>query len=109
MTRKQVLALDDLYLDKVVKIQGTKFDRKRKVSDSTIKKIKRLYDKGMSVTEICEKYSMNWLTVKYNVDPEYKKVYNERRDGKHTGVDSISKAERIQYKRDLIKRRKIKV
>ena len=52
MKRREVLKLSDRKLDNYVKIQGTKFDRKRKFSEATKRKMKRMYKNGKSVKEI---------------------------------------------------------
>ena len=41
MKRKEVLKLSDRKLDNYVKIQGTRFDRKRKFSEATKRKMKK--------------------------------------------------------------------
>ena len=107
--RKIVLNYDDNMLDEKVKIQGTIFDRKRKYDDKTINSLKRDFNNGMSVSEIASKYNMNYTTVRYNVDPTFKKNYNEKRDGKHTGVDVYDFSDRVNYKRYLVSKKKIKV
>lgn len=102
MTKLEILTLTDNVLDAKVKIQGTKYDRKRKVSDATIKKMKALFAKNKTVSEIAQKMGLNYTTVRYNVDPVFKAEFNARRDGKHTGRDHISKLDRIAYKRSLV-------
>ena len=89
-------------LDKAVKIQGTKYDRKRKLSESTLTKMKKMSNKGNTVSEIAKKLCLNYGTVRYNVDPIYKSEYNAKRDGKHTGKDKISIVNRVAYKRSLV-------
>lgn len=108
MKRKDVLKMDGRELDKLVTIQGTEFDRKRALSDKMIKKLNKLHKKGLSVNEIRKKLNLNWHTVKYNVDPEYRAMHLSR-CGKHTGTTHITSQERIEYKRSLILNRKLKV
>ena len=108
--RKIVLTTyDDETIDEKIKIQGTEFDRKRKYDKKIISKLKKEFQSGMSVNEIANKYDMNYTTVKYNVDPEFKKKYNETRNGKHTGVDKYTFEDRVNYKKALVKGKKIKV
>ena len=64
---------------------------------------------GMSISEISKKYNIPYNTVAYNVDEDYKKRFNERRDGKHTGTDTITFEDRVQYKRSLVRGKRIKV
>ena len=46
MRRREVLKLSDRKLDNYVKIQGTKFDRKRKFSEATKRKMKKQDQSG---------------------------------------------------------------
>ena len=106
--KKQVelLQLNDMELDRKVKIQGTIYDRKRKITDKTIKKMQKM-SKRKSVAEIAKELGLNYITVKYNVDPEFRKQYNERRNGKHTGKTHITDNDRIAYKRSLVAKGKL--
>ena len=109
MKRRQVLKLDDITLNRVVRIQGTQYDRKRVLTDKDIKKMNKLFNKkGLSVKEIAEIFDVSVCCVKYNVMPEWKAEFNAKRDGKHTGVDVVTVEDRAAYKRYLVKRRKIK-
>lgn len=106
ISRKDVLKMTDAQIDKVVKIQGTKFDRKRKISDRTIASMKRMAGKGISVKEIAKKLDISPFMIKYHTDDTFRAKYNFFRSGKHTGVDTITPADRAQYKRDLVESRK---
>lgn len=109
--RKEILkGCDNFEIDELIKIQSTEFDRKRKYDDIHITLIRKEYkENGLSISEIARKYSMNYTTVKYNVDDYFKTIYNAKRDGKHTGVDVCDFMNRVEYKRQLIKSKKIKV
>lgn len=102
MTRLETLTLTDNALDSAVKIQGTKYDRKRKVSDSSLKKMLAMAKKNSTYQEIAKKLGMNPTTVRYNIDPLWRAEFNRKRDGKHTGKDKITKINRIAYKRELV-------
>ena len=106
--KKQVelLQLTDMELDRKVKIQGTMYDRKRKITDKTIKKMQRMA-KNKSAAEIAKELGLNYITVRYNVDPEFKKQYNAKRNGKHTGKTHITDNDRIAYKRSLVAKGKL--
>ena len=108
--RKQVLKYDDKTLDAKVKIQGTEFDRKRKYDFKTVEDMRYLYIvKGKSISEISKIFEIPYTTVAYNVDEDFKVNFNAKRSGKHTGKDNITKENRAQYKRYLVKKKKIKV
>lgn len=109
MTRKDVLAMDYLTLDKTVKIQGTRFDRKRKVSNSDIVRMKKLRARGDTLQSIAEKVGCCKMTVKYHTNPEWRENYNKTRNGKHYGNKvTYSVSDRSAYKRDLVATRKIR-
>lgn len=101
-SKKSLLLLSDTQLNQTVRIQGTKFDRKRKVSDKTDAKMKELYNSGMSVIDIARLLNMNYGTVRYHVDEDYNKLCRSR-NGRHTGKTHISVQDRIEYKRKLVK------
>lgn len=101
------LKLNDQALDAKVHIQGTPYDRKRKYDAKTIGKMKRMLNKGKSFYAIAKELGCDYKTVKYNLDPEYKAWFNANRDGKHTGKDHITFANRVQYKRALVAECKI--
>lgn len=107
--RKQVLQMNDLILDKNIKIQGTKFDRKRKYDEKTIKQMKQLYISGVKPSEIAKKFNSSSFMVKYICDYTFKTLHNLKRDGKHTGVNHITSTDRASYKRNLVKNKEIKV
>lgn len=102
MTKIELLTLTDDALDATVKIQGTKYDRKRKVSDSSIKKMNNMLKKGSTVSQIAAKLGLNYHTVRYNVDPVWRKQYNATRNGAHTGKDHVTDRDRVAYKRSLV-------
>ena len=109
MRRKDVLKLDDVSLDKKVKIQGTQFDRKRKLNDKDWKKVRSLLKRGYSYNYISEVFGVKAKTIRYGVDEEFRKYCIQHMTGKHSGVDTCTFENRVSYKRNLIKRRKIKV
>ena len=75
MKKKDILALSDRELDKVVKIAGTQYDRKRKINDKQIASAKRLVKKGKSFEYIIKKLKLNVTknTIRYHLDEEYRR------------------------------------
>ena len=67
----ELLTMTDNLLDKEVKIQGTEYDRKRKISKATITKMKRM-SKKKSFSEIAKALGISYVGVRYNIDPEFK-------------------------------------
>ena len=97
----EVLTLNDNALDKRVKIQGTPYDRKRKISESTIAKMQKMAKKK-SISAIAKELGISYIGVRYNIDPVFREHFNATRDGKHTGKDKITKNNRVSYKRQLV-------
>ena len=108
MKRKQILKLDDLTLDQKVKIQGTQFDRKRKLKDKDWKRVRKLIKKGFNYDQIAAKYGVTAHCIRYGLDEEYRLHSIAIRSGKHTGIDTCTFENRVEYKRYLIRKRKIK-
>ncbi len=102
MTKIEILTLTDAALDKAVKIQGTKYDRKRKLSDSTIAKGRKLFAKKTAISEIARQLGVSYSSIRYQVDAAYRAEYNSKRSGAHTGKDHITPLDRIAYKRALV-------
>lgn len=102
MTKVELLTLTDNVLDKKVKIQGTKYDRKRKISDETIKKMNSLVKKGKTIQSIARQLGLTNRSVRYHTDPDFRKSYIASCSGAHTGKDHVSKLNRIAYKRSLV-------
>lgn len=108
MKRRDILKLDDLTLDQKVKIQGTQFDRKRKLKDKDWKKIKRLLSRGFTYEQVASKFNCSIQTLRYNLEEDYREMKLLSMSGKHTGIDVHTFEDRVLYKRTLIKKRKIK-
>lgn len=100
MTKKEILNMSNNALDKVVKIQGTRFDRKRKVSAKTIEKINYLKACGVSNTSIAENLNISTKTVRYYTDDAYRWM-DCHKGGTH-GHGKITASNRAQYKRMLL-------
>ena len=110
MKKSEVLKLSDVQLDRSVLIQGTKFDRRRKLNDGQIKRINQLYQKGLDILKLAKKYNVCYNTIKYHIDEKYKNRVNYNRTFYPIyTVNTCSLQERAEYKRSLIRSRKIKV
>ena len=107
--RKEILAMPNINLDKEIKIQGTQFDRKRHYTDADIKKWLKAHNSGMSISEISKKFEVSYATVKYNIDDIFRISHIKSLSGLHTGIDHITLSDRAIYKRNLLKKRKIKI
>jgi len=101
MTKRELTELSDAKFDRAVKIQGTNYDRKRKVTKSMQRRMIQMVNAGKSINAIAKHFSVSPFTVKYNTDPEWKAFYNANRSGEHYGAASDVE-DRIAYKRDLL-------
>lgn len=108
--RKKVLKMDNKTLDSKVLIQGTEFDRKRKLTEKDLYLIKYGLCVGYSVKELSNQYGVSEWIIKYNTDPDFKKHQLELRKGKSKAHENtLDDENRANYKRYLVKKRKIKV
>ena len=94
--------MSDLEVDRAVKIQGTPFDRKRKLTNKEVRYAKKLHEQGFPITKIAKAFKVSWQTIKYNIDPEYRKYVLSKVSGVHTGNLNCGFADRVAYKRSLI-------
>lgn len=107
--RKEAMRLSDVDLDRLVKIQGTQYDRKRRVNDKERAEMRRLYFSGQTVAAISKLTGFGQTTVRYNVDDDWRAWFNATRSGDHTGTDTMTFSDRVKYKRDLVRKRIIRV
>ena len=107
--RKEVLKMDDLTIDNKVKIQGTNFDRKRKYTKEFFNQLKSEANNGATIKELATKYSMNEGTIRYNIDDAFRKTYNSRRKKGTHAVGVMDFDNRVAYKKNLVRTKKIKV
>lgn len=117
MKKKDILALSDKELDKVVKIAGTQYDRKRKINDKQIASAKRLVTKGKSFEYIIKKLKLNVTenTIRYHLDEAYRRYRIDHANyGRHVAAckrgdyNEILK-DRATYKRKLVARGRVTV
>lgn len=115
--KKQILALSDKELDKVVKIAGTQYDRKRKISDKQIAAASKLVKKGKSLEYIIKKLKLNVTanTIRYHLDEAYRRY---RIDHANYGKAAAACArgnyneilkDRAAYKRKLVARGRVTI
>ena len=117
MKKKDILELSDKELDKVVKIAGTQYDRKRKISDKQIESAKRLVKKGKSFEYIIKKLKLNVTenTIRYHLDEAYRRYRIDHANYgrpvaacKRGDYNEILK-DRATYKRKLVARGRVAV
>ena len=98
---KRLFALSNSDFDHKIIIEGTEYDRRRKLTDKDIKNIKKLFKKNYTISEIAERYNVANSTIRYHIDEEFKNKRNKNRV--FYGAYSIGDVnERIRYKKYLI-------
>lgn len=108
MKKRLILQMTDKELDKMVKISGTQYDRKRKLTDRQVASAKRMFTKnGKSLHYIADKFGVDYRTIRYHLDETYRKsrisqANTPDRKGASAKVYSQSLEERVAYKRKLI-------
>jgi hypothetical protein len=113
MTRIEVLTLTDDKLDKVVKIAGTDWDRKRKITSSLAKRMESMISKK-SLSEVAEKFGVSEYTVRYNTDPAFRiseiwRCAEKTRRNGPKGKITCTPKNRVAYKRSLVAAGKVTV
>lgn len=106
MTKIELLKMTDDKLDTTVKIQGTQYDRKRKVTDKLVEKMLKMA-KRKDYKEIASELGLTYRTVRYHTEPLFRSNYIKGLSGKHTGKDKITMTDRVAYKRELVAAGKI--
>ena len=90
-------------VDKMIKIIGTDYDRRRKLTSAQIEDIKTEYSRGLSICTSAKKYKVVPNTIHYHVDEEFKKFHNSRRKYSVPSKESSkTRASRIEYKKKLL-------
>ena len=108
--RTELLNLDDEILDQKVKIQGTEFDRKRKLNQKELLSMQNDIMNGLSVKEASIKYNVSEWIVRYNTDSSFRAHQLKLREGKSkTHPQEMDFEDRVAYKRALIQKKKINI
>ena len=111
MNKKELLNESAAVIDATVKIQGTNYDRKRKVTKSMKYRMEQMFKSGKTYTQIAEHFGVNPQTVRYNIDEEYRawKLEDRKNYARNWQPDSTTKAERVEYKKELLSKKNFKL
>lgn len=107
--KQKLLALNDVALNKAVKIKGTDFDRRRKLSVKDVEKIKRKYNKGVTQKDLADEFGVSIPTIRYHVNSRFKFDINYMRSFYRTVPSKITPKDLANYKRNLIATGQLKV
>lgn len=110
MNREELIAMADSKVDEIVKIAGTKYDRRRKVTNDMIHRMNQMKEAGKKVGVIAEHFGVSTYIVKYHTDPEFKANEIMRRGYYGQYTDPFwAEHERAIYKRNLLADKSIRL
>lgn len=90
------------FIDRNLKIKGTKYDRGCKLTENQINSMRRLRQKGMPYEKIAKKFDISVHTVYYHTIDGFKEKANKQRLQYGFNVDPNSYNDRVMYKKSLI-------
>lgn len=103
MFRHKMKNMTDVEIDKAVKIEGTQFDRKRKLDDTAVKEMIKMQKKEhLTYKELSVRYNMDIRTIRYAIDPDYRLRRISQSNGKHYGLTTYDSKNRVEYKKYLV-------
>ena len=96
--------MTDFEIDKMIKIAGTDYDRRRKLSTKDIAHIRRAYKNGTSINDLALYYDVAYGTIRYHVDSLYRDIHNKVRNlNAKSIVDATAqRRSRVAYKRSIL-------
>ena len=99
--------ITDFQVDKIVRIAGTNYDRRRKLTTSDVRSICKEYNSGSSVRDLANKYGVTYFTIMYHVDPYYKRRQNAKRNEYAPSVQdsAAQRISRVAHKRAILEGR----
>ena len=104
---KRIVDRTNSEIDNAVKIQGTNYDRKRKVTKQMKYRMRQMYESGKTYGYIADYYGVSYNTVRYNLDDKFKYESNKKRNTYARNWKPTSKTftDRVEYKRELLNNR----
>ena len=96
--------MTDFELDRIVKLQGTDYDRRRKLSTSDVTQIKKAYKSGIQLIDLANAYDVSYGTILYHVNKNFKKKLNlSRKNYGQAPQDQLAQRKsRIALKRAIL-------
>ena len=102
MKHSEINAMSNREILARVRIAGTKFDRRVKVTKEMDAKMKSMYADGITLQKIADRFGVAVSTVLRHVDHDYWE--SRRHDGGKNRTSKISSKELAEYKRSLLLR-----
>lgn len=79
MTKREICKRSDSVINKKIRVVGTDYDRRRKLTNRQISNIKKYYARGLSLSEIARKFDVSPSTIRYHVNEAFKNYVNQKR------------------------------
>lgn len=97
--------MTDYIIDRIVRLEGTDYDRRRKLSTQDVVKIRKAYVAGYSITKLASMFGVSYLTIKYHIDEDFKTDIKKRRACyAPSAYDATAqRRDRIAYKKSILK------
>lgn len=106
--RKEMLSKSDTFINTHIKIQGSVFDKKRKLTDRDIQEILKMRKKGMSLDRIAKKFNVSVFIIHYHTSEVCRAKHLLSRNGIHYGKTvNYTLENRIARKKKLVKTGKV--
>lgn len=101
--RRSMLDKTNTEIDSVIRIQGTMYDKKRKISDRDLKMMRLMYKKGVSQKQIAMRFGVSCFTTSYYLNETTRDKHMKSRNGIHTGnTVNFTRKDRIERKKAMI-------
>lgn len=99
--------MSDTKVDHTVKLEGTNYDHRRRLTLEDVSAINTEYFHGASISSLANKYNVSYITIQYHVDPQLKKEHNKKRNMYRPSIqDSVAqRVSRIARKRAILEGR----
>ena len=94
-------------LDRIVKLEGTDYDRRRKLTNKQIASMKRARANGATIADIAACHKVSYGTAYYHVKGGYKEEHNKARSRyKASTYDYVTQRDsRLAHKRAILEGR----
>lgn len=103
-------SMSDSRIDKSLRIAGTDFDRRRKVTKAMKQQMEQMYEAGNSYCYIASYFKVTPTTVKYNLDENFKAEINARRLTYAHNFPPTNEhmKDRVEYKKKLLENKNLR-
>ena len=96
--------MTDANIDRIVRLENTNYDRRRKLKIEDVRRIRALHTQGYSIPKLAKMYNVTYPTIKYHLDSNFKaEAIKNRKFYAFSEVDfNAYRADRIAYKKKIL-------